>query len=347
MYTKNSIRYHWGDATMKHLFIINPVSFPKESEMAAVISEINDHFKTDAQYYHIHISRFPRDGIRYVRKFIEAAQGEMVRVYAVGGDGVVFDCLNGLSDMPNAQLAIVPYGIYSDFLRVFGDGSHIREIFRSIRTMATAGTMYTDVISLGHRRTLSFVTMGLEALAFYKHSEMRRKYPNLAKRLGRSFYKIGGPLAVLDKRGYNFEYEITIDGKSYDGRYVGIHISNSGVYGGNMVPAPMARPDDGWLDIITVSDVSRATLIRMMGKYTSGKYYMANDETPADKYIKETLRHIRGKEITVRSNNPMYVNADSETHHDVKMNINILPAHLQIVVPDGLSYVRRDGKTND
>jgi diacylglycerol kinase family enzyme len=171
---------------------------------------------------------------------------------------------------------------------------------------------------------------------------MRRKYPNLAKKLGRSFYKIGGPLAILDKRGYNYEYEITVDGKSYDGRYVGVHVANTGLYGGNMMPAPMARPDDGWLDIITVQNVSRATLMRMMGKYTSGKYYVPGGP-PADDYLKKILRHIRGKEIVVRANTPMFINADSETHYDTQISVKVLPADIQVVVPDGLSYVRRDG----
>jgi diacylglycerol kinase family enzyme len=144
---------------MKHLFVINPVSFPKQSDMEAVIAEINRYFKVSDGEYHIHISRFPRDGIRFVRKYIEAARDEMVRVYAVGGDGIVFDCLNGMSDQPNAQLAIVPYGMYSDFLRVFGEGSQVRDAFRDIETMATTGTMAVDVMSLGLRRTLSFCTM--------------------------------------------------------------------------------------------------------------------------------------------------------------------------------------------
>jgi len=245
--------------------------------------------------------------------------------------------------LPNAQLAIVPYGTYSDFLRVFGEGNHVRDAFRDIETMATADTIATDVISIGQRRTLCFCTMGLEALAFYKYYEMRRKYPKLAKWMSKSFYKIGGPLAILDKRGYNYEYEITVDGKSYDGRYVGVHIANTGLYGGSMMPAPMARPDDGLLDIITVSDVSRTTLVRMMGKYTSGKYYVPTSP-PTDNYINKILRHVRGKEIVVRSNNPMYVNADSETHHDTQINLKVLPAHVQIVVPDGFSFVRRDGQ---
>jgi len=331
-----------GD-TMKHLLIINPASFPRESDAKAVIADIDRYFTARDADCHIHVSRFPRDAIRYVRRFAEAADGGMVRVYAVGSDGVVFDCLNGMADLPNAQLAIVPYGAYNDFLRVFGEGNHVRDAFRDIETMATAGTIATDVISIGQRRTLCFCTMGLEALAFYKYYEMRRKYPKLAKRMSKSFYKIGGPLAILDKRGYNYEYEITVDGKSYDGRYVGVHIANTGLYGGSMMPAPMARPDDGLLDIITVSDVSRTTLVRMMGKYTSGKYYVPTSP-PTDNYINKILRHVRGKEIIVRSNNPMYVNADSETHHDTQVSLKVLPAHVQIVVPDGFSFVRRDGQ---
>jgi len=328
---------------MKHLFIINPISFSKQSEMLAVIASIEGYFKTTGDNHYIHISRFPRDGIRFVRCFVQDAEGEMVRVYAVGSDGIVFDCLNGLQGLPNAQLAIVPYGMYSDFLYAFGEIGQVREVFRDIPTMATSGTIATDIISLGQRYAINHCTLGVEALAFYKHFDVRRKYPDLARRFGKSFYKIGAPLAIMDKRAYNYEYEITVDGKSYDGKYVGVHITNTGVYGGGLTPAPMARPDDGYLDIITVQTVSRATLIRMLGKYTSGKYYVPGGP-PKEEYLRKSLRHIRGKEITVRSNNPMFINADSETHHDSNINIKILPAHVQIVVPNGLTYVRRDSR---
>jgi len=327
---------------MKHLFIVNPLSFSKQSDVADIISKIGHCLEGCTDDYHIHVSRFPRDGVRFVRRYLEAAAGQTVRVYAVGSDGIVFDCINGMKDHANAQLAIVPYGgVYNDFLRAFGESPQILDAFRDIKTMATAGTIATDIMSLGHRRVINQCTLGLEALAFYRRFDLKRKHPGLIDIFGKSIYKLIAPMAIMDKRLYNYEYEITIDGKSYDGQYVGLHIANTGVYGGKLTPAPMAQPNDGWLDIVFMRSVSRARLVGVVAKYTSGRYYTTKEKSKGGIYLGGTLRHIRGKQITVRSQHPMFINADSETHHDTNLTVTVMPGHMQIVVPDGLKYVRR------
>jgi len=167
---------------MKHLVIVNPKSFAKESGMLSVIADIRTYFKNAANAdYTIYISRYPRDAIGVVNDFIKSAN-EIVRVYSVGGDGILYDCLNGLVGLPNAELAVIPYGKTDDFVRAFGEGKN--KIFRDIKKQATANAIPTDIISIGNRYALNFCSAGFAPAVELKYDEMNKTYPLLV------FYKM-------------------------------------------------------------------------------------------------------------------------------------------------------------
>jgi hypothetical protein len=120
----------------KHLFVINPRSFlsarninrviaeivrcfdgPSEAREAAsggVIADLPDIDSAESPSA-IHISRSPRDAAIVIWKYMALVGAETpVRVYAIGGDGVAFCCLNGIVGLPNAEPAVVPCGTGSD-----------------------------------------------------------------------------------------------------------------------------------------------------------------------------------------------------------------------------------------
>jgi diacylglycerol kinase family enzyme len=121
---------------MEHLFIINPKSFfPNFRKMDLFISGIKDFFREKEEPCTIHISRFPRDAIIIIRRYFKKADsGARIRVYAVGGDGVAFCCLNGIIGIPNAELALMPFGTSNNFVRAFGPGRY--DDFRNIGLQA-------------------------------------------------------------------------------------------------------------------------------------------------------------------------------------------------------------------
>ncbi|MDR2304015.1 MAG: acylglycerol kinase family protein [Treponema sp.] len=106
----------------------------------------NDQFETRIrEEYDIRISRFPRHAIRTVWRYLTRAGPETnVRVYAVGGDGILFDCFNGLVGLPNAEFALIPRGRINDFVRSFGEG--LADTFRDIPLLASAPTLPTVML---------------------------------------------------------------------------------------------------------------------------------------------------------------------------------------------------------
>jgi YegS/Rv2252/BmrU family lipid kinase len=314
---------------MKHLFIVNPVSFLKSSDMDDVINDINAYFSSvkDLEYF-VHVSRYPRDAVSVIRKYMSRTD-DTVRVYAVGGDGIVFDCLNGIASFNNTELAVIPYGTANDFSRAFGeDKAHI---LRNIEKQVNADTIPTDLINVGFKRIIGFCAAGLEASAVIKYYKIRMKYPSFAKRHGKTLYFLGAFSSIMDKKISQQEYEVTIDGKSFDGKYATIIIANNSGYGGNKTPAPMAHPADGFLDILMTKGVSRLRLLSVVTQYTSGKYY---------KYPR-IFTHVRGKQVSIRSNSPLLLNTDGESYYDTHVDAKILPGAVKVASPDGIGYVIR------
>jgi diacylglycerol kinase family enzyme len=109
--------------TKKHLFIINPMSFPQKQELQKISLSIEKYFaaKKAAGHpaeYSIQISEFPRDAIIVIREYVQNLEsGAALRVYSIGGDGTAFCCLNGIIGLEGAELALIPYGVGNDFIR--------------------------------------------------------------------------------------------------------------------------------------------------------------------------------------------------------------------------------------
>jgi len=314
---------------MKHLIVVNPKSFAKRSEMTDAVRDIREYFDSvKGSDYFIYISRYPRDAVSVIRKYVRETD-KTVRVYSVGGDGILFDCLNGMAELENAELAVIPYGTTNDFVRAFGEG--VSGVFRNIEKQATAGTIATDLINVGARHAINFCATGIEAAVVLKYYEISRRHPALVKRFGGFVYLASAPIAIMDKKIIEQEYEIIIDGERHRGRYAAINIANTPCYGGDKSAAPMACPTDGFLDVILTKSTSRPQLMRKITSYTKGRYY---------KYPK-LFKHIRCKEIKIYSESPLYLNTDGEAYYDAHLEAKIVPNAVNIVAPDGLKYYLR------
>jgi diacylglycerol kinase family enzyme len=327
----------------KHLFIINPVSFGGKAGIDAFTAGVQACFTGDIKAeHHIHVSQFPRDAIRTVRRYITQVEPETpVRVYAVGGDGILFDCLNGLIGLPNAELAMVPYGHTNDFMRAFGEG--LRDIFRNIPLQAAAPLIATDILHCGSNYAMNLCTVGIESEALFKavhRQHQMRKWPSFLKNnacIYNFMYILGGVEAMFNKKVRNQEYTVSIDEKDASGAYVNINIANGPCCGGDKNEAVTAVPDDGFMDILLFRKVKSAFegLVKIV-PYTAGHY----DRFPADFTLK------RGKVITIRSSSPLTINMDGEVFYDTNLTVELIPAAVNIVAPNNLPYCHRSAAQN-
>ncbi|MDR1107653.1 MAG: hypothetical protein LBL19_01330 [Spirochaetaceae bacterium] len=321
----------------KHLYIINPVSFRTGTSMDAFISRVKDQFEgVIKEEYDIQISRFPRHAIRTVRRYITLAGPEQpVRVYAVGGDGILFDCLNGIVGLPNADLVPVPYGRTNDFVRAFGEG--LNHTFRNIPLLAAAPAIPTDILHCGSNYALNLCIVGLESASVFRTVAIQQKLKNWpwfirnSARIYNLIYYLGGFMVMFDRKLLNQEYTITIDGENLSGSYASVNIANGSCYGGDKSAVITAVPDDGLMDVLMLKGIGTLVGLRMVLPYTNGHY----DYFPENTVLK------RGKVISIRSPEPLMINLDGETFLDTNITVELVKGAVRVAAPDNLSYKRR------
>jgi diacylglycerol kinase family enzyme len=313
---------------MKHLFVVNPVSFNQKSDMDRILEDIRGNFARRGEEPSFHVSRYPRDAIAVIRGFASAGAGEGgFRVYAVGGDGILFDCLNGIVGLPGAELGALPYGKSNDFIRAFGEGVNGR--FRDIAAQMEGTPIPCDVIYAGNNFALNTCTIGLESYAAHKASELHKQYRPLLDALPRPvssalyglLFFIGGVLSINNKTLINQEYRISVDGKDMSGHFAIINIANGPCYGGDKNAAVSAQPDDGYLDVLLFKSTGIFSFISKGFDYLYGKYRKYPD----------LISYIRAREITVSSDLPLMLQLDGEVFIDTNITVRIVPDAVKFV----------------
>ena len=314
---------------MKHLFIINPHSFIRQYSMKQVLTEIRECFSTGREFdYEIHISRYPRDAIAVIHRYIESAsRDETVRIYAVGGDGTLFDCLNGMVDFPNAELTNVPYGSAYCFALAFGpDAVHA---FRNIKNLISAPSHPVDVINYGANCALIEANIGLIGqLVIYSNPILRGWDKKWVQRFVGPIYNIGALRALFNKEVMHQHYEILVDGEDESGCYSNIHVSNSALTGSGMIASPYAVPNDGLLDVIYTCSSSKLKLARALAHYEKGWF---------EKY--KYFRHRKFRTMEVKSDKPLRVQLDGESFFAHEIKLEIIPGAIRFFAPEGMSFM--------
>jgi len=323
---------------VKHLFVINPPSFPVQAAQDKVVKRIQDYFAdTNKENFSILISRYSRDAIALVRKWIEKNRcDDTVRVYAVGGDGILFDCLNGIVGLPNTELAAIPYGTSNDFVRAFGENK--KNLFRDIASMASSPSIPTDIIHCGNNYAINFCSLGLESdgirssVELYNQASQRiKKYQWLNSFLYSTVPYIISIRTVFNKKILNQHYTINLDGEDFSGVYSSINLANGPCYGGNMNPVITAMPDDGVLDGLFCLCTSGIKALRIIPGFVKGGFL---------EYPKYFLWK-RFKTIEIRSEDPLLVVLDGEMFFDTYLKVEIVPKAINFVAPGGIGYLKR------
>lgn len=319
-----------------HLFIVNPRSFRYTDGPDKVIDEIHSCFRDVAgEEYRIHISRYPRDAIGVIHKLASTVrEGSIIRVYAVGGDGILFDCLNGIVGMDHMELAVVPYGSSNDFLLSFGEENIER--FRDIAGQIAAGTVRTDIINCNHGRNyaLNFCSIGVESASLlytFRLTQMFSWAIRITRRIVPILYAVGGVLAILNRRYREQRYRFSLDGERVEGSFTTINIANAPYYGGELSAVTGAMPNDGVLDALFLKKGGVLQILKMLPDYLRGGYY---------KYP-EFFDYVRVRRVEIFSEALLPVNLDGEMFFDTNISIELMPQAVDIVAVGGAEYMRR------
>jgi YegS/Rv2252/BmrU family lipid kinase len=247
-------------------------------------------------------------GIEEARAAAEAGEIPVV----MSGDGLVGQVGGALAEM-DTTMGIIPGGRGNDLARVLGIPA---DPAGAVAVLAEGETRQIDVGVANGRRFLGVASCGFDSDANRIANEARMVRGNLV-------YAYAAIRALIAWRPATFT--ITLDDAEaieFDGYSVAA--ANSRAFGGGMFVAPHAELDDGSLDVITVSHVSKLRYARGLPKVFKGAHLEDEEVT-----------ELRAAKVEIRANRPFAVYADGEHLTDLPATLSVLPGALRVIAPSG------------
>jgi diacylglycerol kinase (ATP) len=188
-------------------------------------------------------------------------------VVAAGGDGTLFEVLNGLYEHPQIDrlpLGLVPVGTGNAFARDLGlmpgDWKKGIDIIRKGSTrQVDVGRVQTPSESFYF---LNIIGAGLPVEAMKSAEKL--------KFIGNSAYTMATLWHAMKLKSYPLIIEI--DGKKIEKESMFVEVSNTRYTGTSFLIAPAALLDDGLLDLTLVSRLSRVRLLRLFPTIYRGQH---------------------------------------------------------------------------
>jgi diacylglycerol kinase (ATP) len=265
-----------------------------------------DHLRT--------ISCKPTDRIEALSRRLAAAVDQII---VVGGDGTLNGVVNGIlkSTNPDVGVTFLPAGRGGDSARTLpsltrADLERARIDWHLQRL--DAGSVQTN--SGVTTRFIKISSVGLGAAA----ARIASRLPRLP---GTTCYLIGAAGGLLKDPAV--DVQLCIDGHldvTLDACHL-IAVANGRYFGGGLHIAPMALPDDGFLDIVTVSGASRFEILRNIPRVFTG----AHMSHPA-------IQHWKVNTLTVNARPAIGVETDGEVLGVTSAALSVLPAALNWMV---------------
>ncbi len=264
---------------MKIALIINPFSGGKKGIKRLPI--IEKKLLTAGIEYHTYLSLYHEHTLKITS---ELNIDEYDAVISVGGDGTNYHVLNGLlSSFKPEQIppiGIIPIGSGNSFARDL----NIHSLDDGIRAIVNNQAKWIDVCSFSQDENI-FYFVNLAGLGFVTDvAKTAQKF----KWLGDLSYLIGIFHRTLGLHFHDMELEC--DGQLISGENCFVEFCNSKFTGGNLLIAPDAKIDDGFMDIIIAEKLSRTSLLLTLPKIYKGNHF----ENPA-------VKCIRAKKATIKT----------------------------------------------
>ena len=237
-----------------------------------------------------------------------AERGQTVIV--MSGDGLIGQVGGELANTRSA-LGIIPGGRGNDFARVVGIPDDVEE---AAGIIAAGATRQIDVGEANGVRYLCIASCGFDSDA--------NRIANEAKRVkGPVVYAYAALRALAAWKPATFT--LTLDGERVEvvTGYT-VAAANTKAYGGGMIAAPTAVPDDGLLEVGASGNVSKLRFLRGLGQIFKGEHL-------------ETLKvqTWQASEVLIEANRPFSVYADGDPVADLPVTVRILPKALRVIVP--------------
>jgi len=236
------------------------------------------------------------------------------RVIAVGGDGTLFEVLNGLwwemrGELPS--VGMVPFGTGCDYIRNFEGGASRIERLRAAVGPSTIkvslGLCRTQTVE-GQRERVFAMVLGLGFDA-----EVIRRFQT------RRFWRAGWPAYAMSTlralRGFkSYAMSGSLNGFAFQTNAIFLGAALGCCFGKRIVIAPVASPAGNQFELVWVEPVGFRGLLPLVLL----AYFGALHRSP---HVKRT----RATRVSVESAPPAWIEADGELIGKTPVEIEVIP----------------------
>ncbi|MGN7169303.1 diacylglycerol kinase [Paenibacillus cellulositrophicus] len=241
---------------------------------------------------------------------IDAVERGYDMIIAAGGDGTLYEVVNGMAERDNLPpLGVFPVGTTNDFARGLGIPRNWEDYCDLVIRQQTRPI---DVGKANDRYFINIAGGGtLTELTYDVPSRLKTMIGQLA-------YYIKG----VEKMVSLSPQELIINAEGQEtihDEFMIFLITNTNSVGGFEKLAPGARIDDGLLDVIALKKCNLAEFVRLVSLALRGEHF--NDKK---------VVYFRTRSMEVTSPGKVLLNLDGELGGTLPGRFSVLPQHLRI-----------------
>ena len=233
-------------------------------------------------------------------------------VIAAGGDGTIYEVINGLADAEvRPKLGIIPTGTTNDFARAI----HVsRNVEKAVDIITEGHTMPIDIGKMNEKYFINIAGGG-------RLTELTYEVPSKLKTmLGQLAYYLKGIEMLPSIRAT--EVSIEYDGKLFEGEIMLFLVANTNSVGGFERLAPDASLNDGMFTLLILKKLNLADFIRIVSLTLRGEH--TNDPN---------VIYAKANRIKVTAKDKMMLNLDGEYGGLAPAEFVNLYRHFDVFVP--------------
>lgn len=307
---------------MKQIFfIINPKA--RNGYGVTIWKKVESKLMDDKIPYLAFFTEYQGHAIKLAAQ-IAQKNNEQKIIIAVGGDGTISEVMNGMATYTNITLGFIPGGSGNDFSRGFQIPANPEEALAMILRLMGEEAPLIDIGKItkkdhSEHYFINNMGAGFDALISYEvnHSKTKAWLNKLS--LGRLVY-----VYFLLKKLFSYKsstIDLSIDGNRHILEQTWfVTVSNQPYYGGGMMIAPEAVPDDGLLDITVAHRLSRLKLLLVFVSVFWGKHVRFKE-----------VKTFKGRKVSIHSASSLYVHADGEDIGYTPLNIQVQTNRLKVI----------------
>ncbi len=290
--------------------ILNPYGgrLPKNEK----VSRVEQALRQAGLSYHLELTRQRGEGIELAR---QAALAGWPVVVAAGGDGMVNEVANGLlqaaGEAEAGTLGIIPIGTANDLAGML---QIPQDVTAACQHLAAGATRLIDVGQVNGHYFVNNSAVGLEPLVTLAHDRMRWVNGNLRYILA-ALKTIG--------RAKPWHMRLCWGDNAFEGPINLVSIGNSNRTGGSFYMTPQASLDDGLLDFVYATGLSKWQMLRLLPQTFTG----AHIHHPQVVYRQTTL-------LTITAFTPTHIQTDGEiiAENVTEIIYRLIPHKLRVIV---------------